>query len=137
MWRLIVAAHVMRLFLQQRMDNWTVQALGIILDNELPVGPQMIDTPLHHLEFFHSPRTKFLIEPREVFGEGNWPVRKIDEDVAIPNRGSHSIPRIVGLAKALDFLHVRSGGRSAIEPGGPAVIAALDAPADSARLLLA
>src|SRR5437016_3133732 len=119
------------------MNDWTVQALRIILDNELPVGFQTIDTPLHHLQFFHSPRTKFLIESRKVFGEGNRPVRKIDEDMAIPNGGSHSIQRIVGLAKAFDFLHVRSGGQSAIEPVSPAMISALDASAERAGPLFA
>ena len=71
MGRLVVAAHVVRVFLQQRMSNRTMKALGIVLDDQLPVRLQLVNPPLHQFQFFHSPGTEFHVKAGQMLSKRN------------------------------------------------------------------
>ena len=69
--------------------------------------------------------------------EWNGTRGKIDEDVAVPHRHGDRVQRIVGLAEALDFFHVRRIGQRAIKSVGPCVILALNSPGELTLFILA
>src|SRR6266853_567620 len=135
--RLVVTTHIVRLLLQQRMHDGAMQALRIILDDELPVCFEMVNAPLDHLQFLHPPRLEFAVEPGQVLLEGQGTRGEVDEDVAVPYGGGDCVQWIVGFAKALNFFHVRRIGQRAVEFVSPGVILALDTPGELAFLLLA
>src|SRR5437899_5498015 len=62
---------------------------------------------------------------------------KVDKDVPVPQRNGDRVQRIVGLAKALDFFHVRRIGQRAVKPVSPCVVLALDASGELALFILA
>src|SRR5260370_34910243 len=101
------------------MNDRAVEALRIVLDDQLPVGLQVIDTSFDHLQLFHAPRTEFLIEASQMLREWNWQGGKIDEDVAIPNGRGHRIQRIIRLAVALNLLQLRRVGQRAVHRDSP------------------
>src|SRR6185437_375487 len=89
------------------------------------------------LKLCHAPWREFLIESGQMLFEGNRMRRKIDEDMAVPNRGGDCVQRIVGFAEALYFFHMRRVGQCAVELIGPGVILALNAAREFAFVLLA
>src|SRR5882724_10785478 len=119
------------------MHDGAVQALRIILDDEFPVCLEMVNPPLHHLQFRHAPWLEFEVEPGQMLVERNRARGKVDENVPVPNGGRYGVQRIVCFAEALDFLHVRSTGQSAVEFVSPRVILALNAAREFAFGLLA
>src|SRR5579859_238974 len=119
------------------MHDGAVQALRIILDDQLPVCLEMVDAALNHLKFRHAPRRELAVEPGQMLVEWDGARRKIDEDMSVPDRSGDGVQRIIGFAKALYFFHVRRIGQRAIEFISPGVILALDAADELALFLLA
>ena len=89
------------------MHDGTVQALRIIVDDQLPIRFQMVHAAFDHLKFCHAPRRELAVEPGQMLVEWNRVRRKIDKDMAVPDRGGDGVQRIVGFAEALHFFHVR------------------------------
>src|SRR5258708_3762785 len=119
------------------MDNRTVQTLGVILDDQLPIRLQMVDTPLDHLELFHSPWPELLVETGEVLREGHRTSGEIDENVSIPDRAGNRVQRIVSLTEAAHFFHVRRAGERAIKFVRPGMVLALYASGKPAVVVFA
>src|SRR5712671_5045276 len=118
------------------MHDGTVQALGIILDDQLPVCLEMINAPFHHLEFCHAPWRELAVKPSQMLVEWNRTRGKIDENVAVPKCGRYGVQRIVRFAETLDFFHVRRVGQRAVEFVSPGVILALNAASELSFILL-
>src|SRR5260370_42494664 len=119
------------------MNDRGVEALRIVLDDQLPVGLQVIDTSFDHLQLFHAPRTEFLIEASQMLREWNWPGGKIDEDVTVPDMCRNAVQRIIRLAEALHLFHVRRVGQRAVQLVSPRVIPALNPSGETALILRA
>src|SRR6478672_5959010 len=127
----------MRLLLQQRMHDGTVQAFRVSLDDQLPICFQVVNAAFDHLKFGHAPRLKLAVESGKMLLKRNWARRKIDENMPVPNRRGNCVERIVGLMEALYFFHMRRISQRAIEFVSPCVILALNASGELAFLLLA
>src|SRR5438309_1046724 len=119
------------------MDDGAVETLGIVLDDELPIRLQMIDSPFRHPQFFHSPALELAVESCKMFHQGTGPFRKIDEYMAIPNGGGDILQRIVGFAESFGFFHMGSMGQGTVEIVSPGVVRALDHRGKGALILLA
>jgi hypothetical protein len=65
--RLIVRAQVIRQAVQRGMHRRAVQALVVILDDQLPVSLDVVDDPLVELELAHPPRREFVWQLAELF----------------------------------------------------------------------
>ena len=63
--RLVLAAEEVREPLERGVDAGAVQALGVVLDDQLPVGGDVVDDPVAQAELLHAPGAK----PRGQVGE--------------------------------------------------------------------
>jgi len=87
--RLVVAAHVVRMLVEQRMRDRAVQALGVVLEDQLPVALQVVDLALDELEVGHAPARELRVHAGQVLRERDRVLRQVDEDMAVPDRGGH------------------------------------------------
>ena len=109
---------------ERRMQNGTVQALVVVLHDQLPVGLHLIlDAPMH-FQLSHLPLREFLRQIFQLTGQRRRLCAEVDKDVAVPDLGLNAIERIIFAAEAI--LRVGSADEAPVESVGPTVIAALD-----------
>src|ERR1700682_910079 len=112
--------------MERRVQQRAVQALVIVLNNELPVGLHFVNDPPVQTQIAHTPWREFLWQFRELLFQRLRVPAQMQEDVAIPDAGAYRVQRIV-LASEAWLVHVRRAEEPAIEIVGPAMIGALDA----------
>ena len=109
-----------------------MQALVVVLDDQLPVRAHVVDDAVAEAEILHAPRAEPGGKRAELRLERRGLRIEIDEDVPVPQRGADPVQRVVGLAEVRHFVHVRRADQAAVEVVGPGVIRALDAAGERA-----
>ena len=122
--RAIVAAQVVSQLAELGMQHRTVQALVVILDDQLPVGSYVIRAALVKAQLLHAPVGKFLRQVVELACERRGMRIESYEKMPVPDIGAHGVQRII---LARQVLHVRRADEFAIEPVSPAVVRTLNA----------
>ena len=123
------------------MQVWAVQALVVILDNQLPVGLDVVDDPSSQAEILHAPGAELAGKVGELFRQ---PVRRsgrmtieVEEEVSVPDLDRDAVQGKVLLLEMRHFVHVRRPDEAPIEAVGPRVVRALDAAGELAGRLRA
>src|SRR6185369_93753 len=122
----VVARKIIADRAKRRMKYGTVQALVVILHDQLPVGLHLVlDTPMR-FQLSHPPSRELLRQIFQLIGQRCRPRAEVDEDVAVPDLGRNTIEGVVFAAEAV--LRMRSPDEAPVESVGPAVVAALNSP---------
>ena len=135
--RLVVPAHVVRLLVEQRVHDRAVQALGVVLDHELPVGLQVVDAALGPAQLAHAPRGELAVQAGQVLRKRERARRQVYEDVAVPLGRGDAAEAVLPQVESDDLLHERRGAQRAVEAVGPGVVRALDAAGQASAVLAA
>src|SRR5437660_11045832 len=122
--RVIVAAQVVSQLAERGMQHGTVQALVVILDDQLPVGSYVIRAALIEAQLLHAPVGELLRQVVELAGEGCGSRIESYEKMPVPDIGGHGVQ---GIILARQVLHVGRAHEFAIEPVSPAVVRTLNA----------
>src|SRR5262249_26491865 len=130
----IIGAKIIGQAIEARVQDWAVEALIVVEDDEFPVGFDVVDGALLQAEVLHAPGGKFFGKATELLAQRLGIGAEIQKDVTVPGLGIDRVERII-LADKIDFLHVRSAEQAAIKRVGPAVIGALDAALEMAFIL--
>jgi hypothetical protein len=64
-----------------------VQALVVVLDDQLPVRLHVVDDPMPATELLHLPRTELVREIRQLGGQRRGRTGHVEKDVAVPHVG--------------------------------------------------
>ena len=109
------------------MQVGAVQALVVILDDELPVRSDVVDNPVSQPQVLHPPGPELCRQVGEL-GRERWRVRRhIQEEMSVPIVDMCPMQGEVLLAKMRDLLHVRRAHQTSVEPVSPRVVGALNA----------
>jgi hypothetical protein len=114
-----------------------MQALVVILDDQLPVRLHVVDDAAPEAQVLHSPRTEAIDQGTELFRQRRSGLGQIQEHMAVPLVGTYCVEREVALPEVRDFVHVRRADQASVEVVGPRVIRALDAARKLSGLLRA
>ena len=99
-----------------------VVTLGIVLDDQLPVGGDVVFLLVGGPQFTDPPRAESLLQGSEVGLEVDRIIREVDEDRAHQGFAVGSLQRVVIFSEALCFLHVGCAGQVAIQRIGPGMV---------------
>ena len=67
---LVLAAQVVRQLLQRRVNAGAVQALRVVVNDQLPIGRHVVRDALTEPELVHAPGSKLLFRAVELLCEG-------------------------------------------------------------------
>src|SRR4029450_123650 len=124
---LVLAAQIVRELVERGMQVRAVEALVVVLDDQLPVRLDVIDDAVAQTEILHAPRSEFTGKVGELGRERLWARIEIEEDVSVPLLRADAVQRVVLTSEVGHLVHVRRANQSAVEVIGPRVIRALDA----------
>src|SRR5208337_1011329 len=119
------------------MDSGAVQALGVVLDDQLPVAGDVVNDPLAQAELLHAPGVELVGQDAELFGQRPGRFAKVQEDMAVPKPDGDGRERVVFDAKVWHIMHLGRGHELAAEVVGPGVVGAADQPVKGAKRGLA
>ena len=122
----------MRQLVQRGMQIRAVQALVVVLDDQLPVGLDVVNDALAPAQVFHPPWAELCGKCSQLRRQRGGVRIKVDEHMPGPGVGGDTIERVVVLAEVRHFVHVRRADQASVEVVGPRVIWALDAAAENA-----
>src|SRR4029077_16773232 len=97
------------------MQVGAMQALVVVLNDQLPVGPDVVHDSLPDPKIPHTPGTKLVRQVTKLCGKRLRIGPQVDEDVAVPDLRVHSMERKLLLPEVRDFVHVRCSNEAAIE----------------------
>ena len=124
--RVVLPAQVVGQARELGMDHRAVEALGEVLDDQLPVRPHLVGHRVGGPEVGQAPdahagagRTQLLLKVRSL-------LRDPDEDDAAPLLAPGLGEPKVGDREPLHLVHVGCGAKLSVEPVGPGVIGTLD-----------
>ena len=129
---LVLAAQEVRQALERGVDAGAVQALGVVLDDQLPVGGDVVDDPVPHAEFLHAPGEKPRRQVGELLTQGRGKFAEVQEDVAVPEVGRHGLQWVIVLAEVRQIVHLGRGGQPTVEVVCPGVIRAANQAVEAA-----
>ena len=127
----------MRQLLQGRVDPRAVQALRIIVDDQLPVGGDVVDDPTPQPELLHSPGSEPVVQPIELVLERIRLLREIQENVPVPEVHRDSLERVILHAEIGHAVHVRRGDKPTVQVISPGMIGTLNRGGERSRSPLA
>ncbi len=134
---IVGAAAVVRELGERRVDGGTVVALREVLEDELPVGANVVDDAPRGDERAQAPRREAAEQGPEDVLERTRTLGEAEEDEALPLGDRRRNERVVGLVEPGDVVHVGGPEQRAVEPVGPGVIRALDPAGEMAAPVLA
>src|SRR5208337_2706023 len=108
------------------MDSGAVQALGVVLDDQLPVAGDVVNDPLAQAELLHAPGTELVRQDAELFGQRPGRFAEVQEDVAVPQFDGDGRERVVFHAEVWHIMHLEGGHELAGEVVGPGMVGAAD-----------
>ncbi len=108
------------------MERRAVVALRVVLEDQLPVGRDLVLDPVRDVQRTQIPTAELADERSEGFLERLGVRGQIEEDPPLPQGQGHRPQRIVLFAERLDLVHERGAGQLAVERIGPRVVAALN-----------
>jgi len=111
---------------QGGVDCGAVVALGIILNDQLPIGGNVVFDLVGGLQAADFPGPESLLQRGEVGFEMVWIIGEIDEDRPQQRFAGGGLERIVIFLKALGFIHIGSADKPPVERVGPGVVGAGD-----------
>src|SRR5262245_54841702 len=114
------------------MDRRAVQALRVVLENQLPVGSHIVRRPITGNEVRQAEPREAADEWRPRNFQGRGLLVDVDEQESFPLGYRGGVQRIIELAEAGDLLHVGRGKQAAIDGVRPSIIGALDRLAEMA-----
>src|SRR5271157_53199 len=106
------------------MDSGAVQALGVVLDDQLPVAGDVVNDPLAQAELLHAPGVELGGQDVELFGQRPGRFAEVQEDMAVPKPDGDGRERVVCDAKVWHIVHLGRGHELAGEVVGPGVVGA-------------
>ena len=123
----------MRQLVQRGMQIRAVQALVVVLDDQLPVGFDVVNDALAPAQVFHPPCAELCgkcsqLRRQAAAAFGSRLMNTCPAQVSAATR----LQRVVVLAEVRHFVHVRRADQASVEVVGPRVIWALDAAAENA-----
>ena len=122
---------------QARMDHRAMEAFRVVLEQELPVGLDVVLDPPPRAERV-EPEAREPVEERGVrVLEGLGLLSEMDEQEAAPRGGRRPVQRIVRAVEPFDLVHVGRAQQTSVERVGPRVVRALDRAAQPPPLLFA
>ncbi len=123
----IVAAVAIRCeSIQMRMQGGAMVAFRVILENEFPVGSDIVGSPMSHLQLRKMPLLVFIdYRCKRVF-ERFRAFCQIHEHATFPCGNGHVPQRILFFVKRFDFMHVWGSDQTTIEGVSPGMIRALN-----------
>ena len=104
-----------------------MQALGVVRDDQLPVGLDVVGHAVRASQLVHAPRPELVGERADLILEGRRAGREVRKDMTVPHVHLHRAQRDVVLAEAWRAVHVRRGDEPAVQAVRPRVIRTLDA----------
>src|SRR5450432_610633 len=117
------------------MHPWAVIALRIILEDQLPIGADIILNPLGRAQLRKVPMRKFSGQRRKDFIQRSRRLCQTNEYKTLPQREAHRVQRMVSLFKIRHAVHVGRAEQSSIETVGPGMIRTLNRRRMPARVL--
>ena len=103
-----------------------MQALGVILEDELPIGRDVVVDPARRLEAREVEAAEPADQRREGARERLRLAREIEKDESLPRLERHPVQRVVAFLEPSDLAHVRRADQLAVDGVGPGVVGALD-----------
>ena len=96
------------------MNPGTVEALGVVLNDQLPVAGDVVNDPLAQAELLHAPGAELVGQDAELFGQRPGRFTEVLEDVAVPKSEGDGCEWVVFDAKVWHIMHLGRGH----EPAG-------------------
>src|SRR5207253_6975034 len=104
-----------------------METLVVVLDDQLPVGGDVIDDAMAAPEGAHFPGCEAIGKIAELGSKRRRIRGQVEKDVAIPGVSGDAVQRIVLETESGDIVHVRRADQPAVEIVGPRVVRTLDA----------
>ena len=124
--QIVFAARVGRELREPGMDHRAMEAFGIILEHELPVGADSVVDAGAGAESLDVESAEAALDRGERARERLGVARQIDEQESLPRRERDGVQRIVPLVEARHLAHVRRADQRAVERVRPGVVGTLD-----------
>jgi len=107
-------------------DDGAVQAFGVILEDQLPVGRDVVVDPARGPQGGEVEAAEPPGDRREGLCERLGGPREVDENEALPGLERYGMERVIALVEPLDLAHVGRADQLPVDGVGPGVIGALD-----------
>jgi hypothetical protein len=123
----VVAAEVVAEPVELRVHARAVQALGVVLDDRLPVRGDVVVDPGAPPQLRVAVGVQVLGERADVFGQRRGRARDVAEQQAAEPLGAHWAQAVAAGVELLELLSVRGVAQAAVEAVGPRVVRTLEA----------
>ena len=107
------------------MNSGAVEALGVVLDNQLPVAGDVVNDPLAQSELLHGPGQELVGQDAKLFGQRPGRFAEVQEDMAVPKPDGDGRERVIFEAEVW-HIFIWLGHEPAGEVVGPGVVGAAD-----------
>jgi hypothetical protein len=104
----------------------TVQALVVVLDDELPVRAHVVDDSPSEPQILHLPGSELAGKIGELVDQRRRRWRQVQEDVSGPFIRGHTLKWIVPAGKVRHLVHVRRADQLSVQVVRPRVVGTLD-----------
>src|SRR5437899_3132274 len=119
------------------MDERSMIALGVVLEDQFPIGFYLINDSPGGSQRGQIPMREFASQGRKDAIQRQRSFRKAHKNETFPQTERQRVQRIIRFLEPLDALHVRSADQTPVEAIGPGMVRTLNGAAQVPALVLA